>query len=69
MKPSNSRKYLYLFSQFHPLKTMVAEEARMMDLRIQPKSPEVEKKVAAKYNAIADVGDRAFAILSDLKLI
>ena len=48
---------------------MVAEEARMMDLRIQPKSPEVEKKVAAKYNAIADVGDRAFAILSDLKLI
>lgn len=41
----------------------------MMDLRIQPKPPTYEEKVAAKYNSISDLGERAFAILKDLGMV
>ena len=47
----------------------IEEEAKMMDLRIQPKSPKVEAKVADKYNSIEDLGERAYAILKDLGMI
>jgi hypothetical protein len=39
---------------------------RRAEAKIQPKSLEVEVALAAKYAAIADIGERAFAILSDL---
>jgi len=35
----------------------------------QPKSPEEEAKLAAKYAAIEDLGERAFVILRDLNMI
>ena len=39
------------------------------DARKQPKSPEEEAKLAAKYAAIEDVGERAFTILKDLGMV
>jgi hypothetical protein len=37
--------------------------------RQQPKSPEEEAKLAAKYGAIEDLGERAYTILRDLNMV
>lgn len=41
----------------------------VLDLRNQPLSAADEAKVAAKYGAIKDTGEKAFAILVDLGLV
>ncbi|KAG7365385.1 hypothetical protein IV203_038588 [Nitzschia inconspicua] len=45
------------------------QEEIVAEARKQPKSPEEEARLAAKYAAIADVGERAFTILKDLGMI
>jgi hypothetical protein len=45
------------------------DAAEAADINIQPKRPHVEAQLAAKYGAIDDIGDRAFAILMDLGLV
>ena len=37
--------------------------------RQQPKSSEEEAKLAAKYGAIEDLGERAYTILCDLNMV
>ena len=37
--------------------------------RKQPKSPQQEARLAAKYAAIDDLGERAYTILKDLDMI
>jgi len=50
--------------------TNVDEQVRAIcNSRKQPKSPEEEALLAARYAAIADVGERAFCILKDLGMI
>jgi hypothetical protein len=44
-------------------------EEKVAEARRQPKSPQEESKLAAKYAAIEDVGERAFTILKDLYMI
>lgn len=46
-----------------------SREERMEKARQQPKSPQEESQLAAKYAAIEDVGERAFTILKDLYMI
>ncbi len=41
----------------------------ILDVRKQPKSPEVEAQLASKYTQIEDLGDRAFTILKDLGMV
>ena len=45
------------------------DERTIAEVRRQPKSPEEEARLAAKYAQIEDLGDRAFAILKDLRMI
>jgi hypothetical protein len=47
--------------------TLSAEAIK--DRRRQPKSSDVEAKLAAKYAAIEDIGERAYTILKDLAMI
>ena len=44
-------------------------EARILEARIQPKTPEVEAALKQKYLAITSVEERAFTILFDLGMI
>ena len=46
-----------------------SEALSIKELRKQPKSFDEEQRLAAKYAAIADLGERAFAILNDLQMI
>lgn len=47
---------------------LAAQEAEMQAMRQQPKLPDVEERLAAKYEGMS-VGDRAFQILVDLGLV
>jgi len=44
-------------------------EEKVAEARRQPKLPQEESKLAAKYAAIEDVGERAFTILKDLYML
>ncbi len=46
-----------------------SEELEGTQRRQQPRPPEEEAKLAAKYAAIEDLGERAFAILRDLGMV
>jgi hypothetical protein len=45
---------------------VAAEEAAILAAKQQPQPKESESKLAEKYAAIADTGERAFQILTDL---
>jgi len=47
----------------------VQEPLSIVQIRKQPKSFEEEELLAAKYAAIPDLGDRAYTILKDLRMI
>ena len=49
--------------------TAEASRRRTQTRQQQPKSENEETRLAAKYAAIDDIGDRAFAILKDLEMI
>jgi len=41
----------------------------VIEARRQPKSPEEEARLAKKYAAIEDIGERAYTVLKDLYMI
>jgi hypothetical protein len=47
----------------------VVETRQFRTARSQPKDPQEEKRLAQKYAAIEDIGDRAFQILVDLGMV
>lgn len=51
------------------LKARAEREQAIIEARKQPKSPEEEKALATKYGGIDDLGERAFAILTDLGIV
>ena len=48
---------------------LTLSEEQIKERRKQPKSPEEEARLAAKYAAIEDLGERAYTILKDLAMI
>lgn len=67
-----SRQFTSVSASVPPMKSMlipVVLTDRVRALRQQPKPPEEEARLAARYGAIRDIGERAFAILCDLEMI
>jgi hypothetical protein len=48
---------------------LAAEQAKLTQARQQPKSKNEEVDLSQRYKAISDLGERAFQILVDLRMV